>query len=601
MKLKQLVLVLSLACVLTALSLAPLDAVIKKGPYLMMNGNVNTQMMVLWQTDVTQSCSIEWGTTTSYGTSANTTENNSTDHLHKYIISNLANGTVYYYRVKIGTAYHTGSFRSAPAASATNVKFFAYADTRSYPANHAKVAGKMIDVYTADSAYKTIALFGGDYINTDAESNWASEFFPRTQANLLKFQSEIPIMPCRGNHEGSGTVFKKYYPFPYVSAFYYSFDYGPAHITVIDQNPSTSPAISTTQVNWLKNDLSSTTKTWKIVVFHSPGWSAGGGHENDTEIQQTIQPILVQNGVSLVLTGDNHYYSRAQVDGIQHVTTGGGGAPLYNSQSGYPYILVTEDNYQFCKIDIQGTNLYFSAIDYLGNEIDSVTLTKDTTPSITADFTYTTNLLQATFTDKSTAKNTTISAWSWDFGDGTSSTAQNPVHTYASTGTFNVKLIASNGGSVSNSVTKPVTVTNALPYCASKSSDCNDEWIGTVQVGTMINNSNASNYTDFTSISAPLTKGASTTLKLTPKFSGSSYTEYWRVWIDYNKNGSFTDSGEQVYSGSGKTAKSATFTVPTSALSGTTRIRVAMKYNAYPTSCESFQYGEVEDYTATIQ
>jgi hypothetical protein len=40
--------------------------------------------------------------------------------------------------------------------------------------------------------------------------------------------------------------------------------------------------------------------------------------------------------------------------------------------------------------------------------------------------------------------------------------------------------------------------------------------------------------------------------------------------------------------------------VPTSALSGATRMRVSMKYNANPTSCETFTYGEVEDYTVII-
>ncbi len=38
----------------------------------------------------------------------------------------------------------------------------------------------------------------------------------------------------------------------------------------------------------------------------------------------------------------------------------------------------------------------------------------------------------------------------------------------------------------------------------------------------------------------------------------------------------------------------------TTALAGTTRMRVAMKYNAAPTSCETFSYGEVEDYTVNI-
>jgi PKD repeat protein len=49
--------------------------------------------------------------------------------------------------------------------------------------------------------------------------------------------------------------------------------------------------------------------------------------------------------------------------------------------------------------------------------------------------------LTVTFTD---ASETAPNKWLWDFGDGTNSTAQNPLHTYASAGTFNVSLRAWN-------------------------------------------------------------------------------------------------------------------------------------------------------------
>ena len=49
------------------------------------------------------------------------------------------------------------------------------------------------------------------------------------------------------------------------------------------------------------------------------------------------------------------------------------------------------------------------------------------------------------------------------------------------------------------------------------------------------------------------------------------------------------------------TPVSTSFTVPSSALDGATRMRIVMKYNATPTACEaSFSYGEVEDYTVNI-
>ncbi|PQJ21810.1 GEVED domain-containing protein [Tenacibaculum sp. SG-28] len=45
---------------------------------------------------------------------------------------------------------------------------------------------------------------------------------------------------------------------------------------------------------------------------------------------------------------------------------------------------------------------------------------------------------------------------------------------------------------------------------------------------------------------------------------------------------------------------SSDITIPANALLGNTRMRVSMKWNAVQTSCETFSYGEVEDYTVTI-
>jgi len=63
------------------------------------------------------------------------------------------------------------------------------------------------------------------------------------------------------------------------------------------------------------------------------------------------------------------------------------------------------------------------------------------------------------------------SGWSWDFGDGGTSTAQNPSHTYTALGTYTVKLIVNNANGCSDSTTKsqfiqvqkPVVNINGLP------------------------------------------------------------------------------------------------------------------------------------------
>ncbi|MEN8225976.1 MAG: PKD domain-containing protein, partial [Bacteroidota bacterium] len=55
-----------------------------------------------------------------------------------------------------------------------------------------------------------------------------------------------------------------------------------------------------------------------------------------------------------------------------------------------------------------------------------------------------------TFFDQSTPAGS-IDSWTWDFGDGTTSSEQNPVHTYNETGTFNVCLTITTDSNTCNS------------------------------------------------------------------------------------------------------------------------------------------------------
>ncbi len=140
-----------------------------------------------------------------------------------------------------------------------------------------------------------------------------------------------------------------------------------------------------------------------------------------------------------------------------------------------------------------------------------------------------------------------------------------------------------------------------VSYCASKGNSSYYEWISNVSIGSFSNSSGASGYTDFTSKTVNLTAGQSYSVSLTPGFSGSSYNEYFRIWIDLNGDGDFTDPGELVFDpGATQSTITGTLTIPAGTAPITTRMRVSMKYNATPSSCETFSYGEVEDYTVNI-
>jgi PKD repeat protein len=67
--------------------------------------------------------------------------------------------------------------------------------------------------------------------------------------------------------------------------------------------------------------------------------------------------------------------------------------------------------------------------------------------------------LYVQFTDQSTNSPT---SWSWDFGDGTTSTAQNPMHIYTTTGSFTVSLTVTNAGGTNTLTNTNYITVNAL-------------------------------------------------------------------------------------------------------------------------------------------
>jgi PKD repeat protein len=84
----------------------------------------------------------------------------------------------------------------------------------------------------------------------------------------------------------------------------------------------------------------------------------------------------------------------------------------------------------------------------------------------TASFTNSCSGLTCSFTDTSTDSDGTISSRSWNFGDGGTSTATNPSHTYAADGTYTVSLTVTDNGGATGSTSKSVTVSSGgTPNC----------------------------------------------------------------------------------------------------------------------------------------
>jgi len=343
----------------------------RKAPYLIYSGSAG-EMKVLWQFNSTGVCTVQWGTDTLYSSGSQQTSEFGNDHQHACTIAGLTPSVKYYYRVVADSEIFTGSFRAAPSPDTSSIKFIVYGDSRSFPMDHDFVADGIVSTYAADPGFQSVLLSVGDLVNKgDQESDWDTELFDAGYPHIQEMLATLPYESAMGNHEMSGVLFAKYFPYPFVDGRYWSFDYGPAHFVMVDQY--TDYGQGSAQLTWIENDLASTPKPWKFLVMHEPGWSAGG-HANDTTVQNYIQPLCEKYGVAILFAGHNHYYARAEVNGVEHITTGGGGAPLSPPDTTYPYILTATRTFHYCKIEIDRNSLTFTAVTPSGNVIDGFTL-----------------------------------------------------------------------------------------------------------------------------------------------------------------------------------------------------------------------------------
>lgn len=146
-----------------------------------------------------------------------------------------------------------------------------------------------------------------------------------------------------------------------------------------------------------------------------------------------------------------------------------------------------------------------------------------------------------------------------------------------------------------------VTTTNQLEYCASQSTNTNDEKIKRVVFGTIDNTSTGTaGYEDFTNISTEVSDNKTYQISITPVWTSTVYSEGYSVFVDWNADGDFADANEKALTIAATKTTPATgnITVPANVTFDTPLVmRVSMKYNGSPTSCEAFTYGQVEDYT----
>ena len=113
---------------------------------------------------------------------------------------------------------------------------------------------------------------------------------------------------------------------------------------------------------------------WKVVFFHHPLYSSGERHGSDTELRDTLEPLFVTYGVSIVFTGHDHFYERIKPQkGILYFVVGSGGrlrGGNVDRSTGLTAAALDTDN-AFLVGEFVGDQFTFQAISRTGKVVDS--------------------------------------------------------------------------------------------------------------------------------------------------------------------------------------------------------------------------------------
>ena len=139
-------------------------------------------------------------------------------------------------------------------------------------------------------------------------------------------------------------------------------------------------------------------------------------------------------------------------------------------------------------------------------------------------------------------------------------------------------------------------------YCIPSRYTATEEWIARINIGgLLLNNSGPSpeGYTDYgEGVTPDFELGGTYPVYLTPGYDGPAFAEEFKIWIDLDRNGSFT-STEVVYEGTAVNGQPATgnLVIPGNFPTGTTRMRIVMQFQNVSGACSIQEHnGEIEDY-----
>ena len=304
------------------------------------------------------------------------------NYYHKATVSELKAGESYTFRVGNGTEWSEyGSFVTDDGDD--SFSFIEIADVQATPLENFQKAA-----LTVNAAFETLPeaefiVNCGDFTNDSTNEEW-----DRFDYSFGKINANCTIVPVAGNHDGFGVEnwFNNMFNLDTSESVQtkdgvnYSFDYGNAHIAVINTNDMMS--ITIPQLVWLKNDLNSTDKDWKLCFMHKSPYTLGkdGKWPDALYLSDSLAKVFDMCDVDMVISGHDHMYlrtkplkgNRVSEDGTTYVLSGTAGTKRYEVREFLAGMFLNTDFIDALTVQKNGYGNYWNGKDWNSTSEDNV-------------------------------------------------------------------------------------------------------------------------------------------------------------------------------------------------------------------------------------
>ncbi len=250
-------------------------------------------------------------------------------------------------------------------------------------------AGTQFIQTLGDNIYPSSGLPDPDFDTT--YSDYDSHFYKEMDQDV-KDQS---FFPANGNKDYySDGAFWVNFPMPGANHEWYSYDWGDAHILVLDSEEPM--AVGSDQYAFAQADLAAhQSEKWRIVAIQRPPYSSTTNNSS-SKLAQVFIPLFQADRVNLVLSGNSHNYERSYPltngvqddsgNGITYIVSGGGGSGFDAFTAAFPEpawsAFRESTQFEFAKVTVSPTSIQVNTIAADTDAvIDSTTITGTATTS----------------------------------------------------------------------------------------------------------------------------------------------------------------------------------------------------------------------------